>query len=421
MKDFQLDFPETSTEVWRNQIIKELKDNASKIEFSDKIEEISLDITLPANADFDASNNKPTYDWKASAFIDENDEKTANELALNCLNQGYNELIFSFKSSKIDWDILLKDVLVEFIHTRLLIKNIDQLNSFLNSSFASKIQYFSFEVDPLVSNFEELETALKPLTTNRVVSINGFECQQIGASSWQEIGVVLSTAHELLNRGFIPNQLSLSIGIGNNYFLEIAKVRALRYLWNQITTAYNSENSVEIVAHIGWTNKSLKDQHTNLLRQTTETMSAAAGGSDSIVVHPYDQKATVGSSAFAYRMAANISNLLKEESYFDKVQDPLKGSRIIENLTQIISEKAWNYFLELDQFKSLNSSEKIAKIKSDISSKRAEREQLFKEKQIKLIGINLFNTENPNAQEWKKDLSYLEIPYLIFEEIDVNL
>lgn len=421
MKDFQLDFLETSTEVWRNQIIKELKDNASKIEFSDKIEEISLDITLPANADFDASNNNPTNDWKASAFIDVNNEKTANELALNCLNQGYNELIFSFKLSKIDWEILLKDVLVEFIHTRLHIKNIDQLNSFLNSSFASKIQYFSFEVDPLVSNFEELETALKPLTTNRVVSINGFECQQIGASTWQEIGVVLSTAHELLNRGFIPNQLSLSIGIGNNYFLEIAKVRALRYLWNQITTAYNSENSVEIVAHIGWTNKSLKDQHTNLLRQTTETMSAAAGGSDSIVVHPYDQNATVGSSAFAYRMAANISNLLKEESYFDKVQDPLKGSRIIENLTQIISEKAWNYFLELDQFKSLNSSEKIAKIKSDISSKRAEREQLFKEKQIKLIGINLFNTENPNAQEWKKDLSYLEIPYLIFEEIDVNL
>ncbi|MBU3659249.1 MAG: hypothetical protein FGM14_05240 [Flavobacteriales bacterium] len=421
MKDFQLDFPETSTEAWRNQIIKELKDNASKIEFSDKIEEISLDITLPANADFDASNNNPTNDWKASAFIDVNNEKTANELALNCLNQGYNELIFSFKLSKIDWEILLKDVLVEFIHTRLHIKNIDQLNSFLNSSFASKIQYFSFEVDPLVSNFEELETALKPLTTNRVVSINGFECQQIGASTWQEIGVVLSTAHELLNRGFIPNQLSLSIGIGNNYFLEIAKVRALRYLWNQITTAYNSENSVEIVAHSGWTNKSLKDQHTNLLRQTTETMSAAAGGSDSIVVHPYDQKATVGSSAFAYRMAANISNLLKEESYFDKVQDPLKGSRIIENLTQIISEKAWNYFLELDQFKSLSSSEKIAKIKSDISSKRAEREQLFKEKQIKLIGINLFNTENPNAQEWKKDLSYLEIPYLIFEEIDVNL
>lgn len=421
MNDFQLDFSETSAEAWKNQILKELKDEASKIEFTDKIEEISLDITLPATEDFNSASSNSTNDWKVSAFIEVNDEKIANKLALNCLNQGYNELIFKFNSNNVDWELLLKEVLVEYIHTRLVFINIEQLRSFLTASFASKIQYFSFEIDPLANHFEEFETELKSLTANRVLSINGFECQQVGATTWQEIGVVLSTAHELLNRGFNPNQLSLSIGIGSNYFLEIAKVRALRYLWYQITTAYNSDDSIEIVAHVGWTNKSLKDQHTNLLRQTTETMSAAAVGAESIVVHPYDQYATKGSSEFAYRMAANISNLLKEESYFDKVQDPLKGSRIIENLTQLISEKAWNYFLELDTFKSLNSIEKIAKIKSDISSKRVEREQLFKEKQIKLIGINLFNIENPNSQEWKKELKYLEIPYLIYEEIDVNL
>jgi len=421
MNEFQLNFSETSTEAWKNQILKELKDDASKIEFTDKIEEISLDITLPASEDFNLTSSNPTNDWKVSAFIEVNNEQSCNKRVLNCLNQGYNELIFKFNADKIDWELLLKDVLVEYIHTRLIFNNIELMRSFLTSSFASKIHYFSFEIDPLASHFDEFEDKLKPLTANRVLSINGFECQQIGATTWQEIGIVLSTAHELLNRGFNPNQLALSIGIGSNYFLEIAKVRALRYLWNQITTAYNTDNSVEIVAHIGWTNKSLKDQHTNLLRQTTETMSAAAGGADSIVVHPYDQHATDGSSEFAYRMAANISNLLKEESYFDKVQDPLKGSRIIENLTQLISEKAWNYFFELDSFKSLNSIKKIAKIKSDISSKRTEREQLFKEKLIKLIGINLFNTQNPNSQEWKKGLNYLEIPYLIYEEIDINL
>lgn len=420
MNDFQLDFSETSTEAWKTQILKELKDDASKIEFTDKIEDISLDITLPATEDFNSASSNPTNDWKASAFIEVNDEKSANQLALNCLNQGYNELIFKFNLNNIDWELLLKEVLVEYIHTRLVFNNVEQLRSFLTTSFASKIQFFSLEIDPLTNEFETLESEIKSLTSIRVVAINGFEFQQVGATSWQEIGIVLSTAHELLNLGFNPNQLSLSIGIGSNYFLEIAKVRALRYLWKQITEAYDSDNSVEIVAHIGWTNKSLIDQHTNLLRQTTETMSAAAGGSNSIVVHPYDQNATDGSSEFAYRMAANISNLLKEESYFDKVQDPLKGSNLIENLTQIISEKAWNYFLELDTFKSLNATEKISKIKRDISSKRAEREQLFKEKRIKLIGINLFNTENSNPQEWKKDLNYLEIPYLIYEEINVN-
>lgn len=421
MNGILFDFSEASNEVWKNQIVKELKDESSKIEFTDNIEEISLDITSPASQDFNSASSNPTNDWKASAFIEVNDEKSANKLALNCLNQGYNELIFKFNSNNIDWELLLKEILVEYIHTRLAFQNVEQLRSFLTTNFTSKIHYFSFEIDPLANHFNEFEAELKHLTANRVLGINGFECQQIGACTWQEIGVVLSTAHELVNRGFNPSQLSLSIGIGSNYFLEIAKVRALRYLWNQITTAYNSDNSVEIVAHVGWTNKSLIDQHTNLLRQTTETMSAAVGGADNIVVHPFDQNSTDGSSEFAYRMAANISNLLKEESYFDKVQDPLKGSRIIENLTQLISKKAWNYFLELDTFKSLNSTEKIAKIKSDISSKRALREQLYKEKQIKLIGINLFNTENPNSQEWKKELNYLEIPYLIYEEIDVNL
>ncbi len=418
MNDFQLDFTETSTETWKAQILKELKDDAVKIEFTDKIEEISLDITKASEKDFNSEVINESNNWNVSAFIEVNDEKSANKLALKNLNQGYNELIFNLKSIEIDWVLLLNDIEVEYIHTRLQFTNTTQLSSFLSSSYVAKIQYFSFETDPLSSVFATLENEIKSLTSNRVVSINGFEIQQVGATTWQEIGLILSTGHELLNRGFLPNQLSLSIGIGSNYFLEIAKIRALRYLWEQITAAYGSKNSIEIVAHIGWSNKSLKDQHTNLLRQTTELMSAAAGGSDSIVVHPYDQNSTVGSSDFAYRMAANISNLLKEESYFDKVHDPLKGSYIIDNLTELISSKAWAYFLELDTFKSLNATDKILKIKSDITLKRTQRLNLFNQKQIKLIGINLFNTANPNPQEWKKEIKYLEIPYLIYEEIE---
>jgi hypothetical protein len=166
MNDFQLDFSETSTEAWKNQILKELKDDASKIEFTDKIEEISLDITLPATDDFNSARSNPTNDWKASAFIEVNDEKTANKLALNCLNQGYNELIFKFNSNNIDWELLIKDVLVEYIHTRLVFNKLEQMKSFLANSFASKIQYFSFEIDPLASSFETLENEIKTLIIN---------------------------------------------------------------------------------------------------------------------------------------------------------------------------------------------------------------------------------------------------------------
>lgn len=415
MNDFQLDFSETSVETWKSQIIKELKDDAARVEFTDEIEEISLDITASSQKDHSASIDNPTNDWKISCSITVENEKTANQLALNALNQGNNELIFNLLKSEIDWITLLNGIEVQYIHTRLKFSNSSQLQSFLASEFATKLEYFSFAIDALDSNFESYESTLQSLKSNKVVSVNGFEWQQIGATTWQEIGVILSTAHELLNRGFTAKQLSFGVGIGNNYFLEIAKMRALCYLWKQIIAAYGTDETMEIVAHIGWSNKSLKDQHTNLLRQTTEGMAAAAGGSDSIVIHAYDEMSTDGSSDFSYRMAANISNLLKEESYFDKVQDPLRGSNVVENLTEIISEKAWAYFLELETYKTLNSSEKLEKIKTDIIAKASIRLSKFKENQMKLIGINLFNQESVNAQTWKEELNYLGVPYLIYE------
>ena len=140
MNDFQLDFTETSTETWKAQILKELKDDSSKIEFIDKIEEISLDITKASEKDFNSEVINNSNNWNASSFIEVNDEKSANNLALKNLNQGYNELIFKLNNSLIDWNILLNEIEVEYIHTRLQFTNTTQLNSFLSSSYAAKIQ-----------------------------------------------------------------------------------------------------------------------------------------------------------------------------------------------------------------------------------------------------------------------------------------
>jgi methylmalonyl-CoA mutase len=162
-------------------------------------------------------------------------------------------------------------------------------------------------------------------------------------------------------------------------------------------------------------NKSLNDPHTNLLRQTTEAMSAISGGISEITIRAYDDLSVKGSTDFSRRMALNVSNLLKEESYFDFVKDPLKGSNILEFLTEQIISKAWTYFKQLEQFESINDLDKIEFIRKSISETRKRRLENFEKKKMELIGINCFMNPQNEPNSWLNNETYLEMSYFIFE------
>lgn len=237
--------------------------------------------------------------------------------------------------------------------------------------------------------------------------------QQIGANTWQEIGILLSTFHEiLLNDG---TKFHFHLGIGQNYFLEIAKIRSLKWLYNYLCDIYQISPEIHFSAEIGFMNKSLKDPHTNLLRQTTEAMAAISGGVSELIIRPYDDLSANGSNDFSRRIALNISNILKEESYFDFVKDPLKGSNIIELLTEKITLKAWDLLRDLDKFKSLNGTSKIDLITNIISETRNKRLNLFNQNKLELIGVNSFINSKEEMNSWTINKSYLNLPYLIFE------
>jgi methylmalonyl-CoA mutase len=164
-------------------------------------------------------------------------------------------------------------------------------------------------------------------------------------------------------------------------------------------------------------NKSLKDPHTNLLRQTTEAMAAISGGVSELTMRPYDDLSEIGSHDFSKRMALNISNILKEESYFDYVKDPLKGSHMIELLTENIVLKAWDFLRKLDEFKSINEPSKIDHITNCILETRNKRAEFFTQKKLELIGVNSFKNSKEEINAWSNAKSYLSLPYLIFENI----
>jgi methylmalonyl-CoA mutase N-terminal domain/subunit len=111
----------------------------------------------------------------------------------------------------------------------------------------------------------------------------------------------------------------------------------------------------------------------------------------------------------------NISKILKEESYFDYVKDPLKGSSIIELLTEQIVLKAWDFLKTLEKFESINGTDKIDFIRQSISATRNKRIQKFNEKKLELMGVNCFLNPSDETNSWTKEKTYLELPYLIFE------
>jgi methylmalonyl-CoA mutase len=157
----------------------------------------------------------------------------------------------------------------------------------------------------------------------------------------------------------------------------------------EITRAYiHSETS-------DW-NKTLYDPHANMLRTTTEAMSAIIGGTNSLTVRPYNAMYE-NTTAFTERIARNQQLLLKEESHFDKIVDPSAGSYYIENLTNAIAEQAWKLFLELDETGGFIEAFKKGFVQDKIKETALKRDVNIATRREVLLGTNQY----PNFNEFK--------------------
>lgn len=428
-------FQPASLDEWTNQIVKELKGKEiESLDFNDPIEEIDFRAFYHADnskisalnpGDFPATRGSKTTnnDWNNGALIDVKDENNANKRALELLSNGADLLYFVQKTENVDWSKVLHGVELQYIKAQFQVSTTADLVHILEIAGEARNQ-IAFCFNALQS---ETIVEISPfLRASQIPSfvVNGFGVQQSGATSWQEIAFCLSTGHEallqLINHGYSCDEAAVMIhfhiGIGANYFNEIAKFRALRMLWSKIIDAYKPEHACsyncQITAIVGHTNKSLKDPYTNLLRQTTEVMSAA-NGADSIIVLPYDLYSSEGASEIAQRMALNISLILKEESYLGHVIDPTAGSYSIEQLTEKIGRKAWALFQKIDGAGGIRSEEAQTSLIAEITAKREMREDAIASGKQTLIGINKFPDPNSKDAEWAVPPTYLGMrPFL---------
>lgn len=240
----------------------------------------------------------------------------------------------------------------------------------------------------------------------RVLGIDAGLYHEAGASTAQSLAYALAAGNEYLarltDRGLpvddIANSIHFSVPVGPSYFMEIAKFRVLRLLWSRIVERYKPSDSSAAATFIqaetaDW-DKTLYDAHNNMLRSTTQAMSAIIGGCDSVAVQPYDHIFN-DPNDFSKRIARNTQIILKEESHFDKVADPAAGSYYIEELTDSVAAQAWEHFQEIEKLGGLFKAAQGGFVQAEIQKTRNNRDQQIASGRHSFVGTNKY----PNPEE----------------------
>ncbi len=240
----------------------------------------------------------------------------------------------------------------------------------------------------------------------RFVSVHGHAFHNAGSTIVQELAFTLAAGHEYVAKcieaGLSADQaaanLRFSMAISSNYFMEMAKFRAARLLWANIVAPYNPTcacaSKMKIHAVTSSWNQTVYDPYVNMLRGTTEAMSAAIAGVHSIEVLPFDAP-YAAPSAFSSRIARNTQLLLKEESHFDQVVDPAGGSYYIEVLTQSIAEQAWALFKTIEEKGGYLKALRAGFIQEQVAASAAKKDLNIATRREILLGSNQY----PNFTE----------------------
>ncbi len=296
-------------------------------------------------------------DWLiGETFVTEDIKKTNTQL-LNALMNGVNapKIIFKKYIDKTALQQLFKDIQFEYIHTTFALETslADTLLPLL-ASVVDKPNAAAFSFDFLTEtrentaqHFQQIQKTLKQYFPSFKLNISATSFHRGHSFVTEELAETIAKGCDFLDHlskeEAQQNCLQFSVAIGKSYFVEIAKIRALKLLWIEVQKSYGLR--VPILPFIDvYFDKNAYDEaiHTNKIRATTMAMAAAIGGANRLTVRPSD-----GEFEFSHRIARNIQHLLKMESYFDKVSDPAAGSYYIETLTHKLAKSAWEKFQQM--------------------------------------------------------------------------
>lgn len=408
--------------------------------------------------------------WLTHQTIEVAAPAEANATALQMLNAGVDSLGFEIKDenfSEADLDVLLKDIYMPAVDLTFSGKKMPHVAALVlakaeKEGVSKDDTRVNFCIDPIVKHlsmkgdwcekcggtkcFDKIADLIKKTKEYkhvRVVTVSGNVFSDSGSTIVEELAFSLAVAHEYLVRmmehGLTIDEAALklrfSFAVTSNYFMEMAKLRAARLLWANIVKAYEPAKpcSCKMFVHArtsAW-NQTVYDPYVNMLRGTTEAMSAAIAGVHSLEVLPFDHSYEAPSE-FSYRIARNESLLLKHESHFDQVIDPAGGSYYIENLTKSIADEAWKLFLEVEEKGGYVEAFKAGFIVERVKASAAAKDKAVATRRQTILGSNQYPNFTEVADkalcaevvERKPDEGNVLVPYrgaMAFEQMRLHV
>jgi methylmalonyl-CoA mutase len=367
-----------------------------------------------------------TNNWYISQRVYAGNAAAANKKALDILHRGSEGIIFNIPNKEVDPSVLLKNLPKAGIQIHTQFFDMDYLKSI--HEIAPDAYVHIDIIHQLVTdgnwfkNKDQDHKNLDALITNfdgyfSNITVNTTSYQQSGATITQELAYFTAHLNEYLNHlnntgnltalkqdkdavvhlersrsSKVGKRINIDTAIGSNYFFEIAKYRAYRILTKTLGDLYAIDLGCYITATPSLRNKSLMDYNVNLLRTTTECMSAILGGADTLCNIPYDTFFNK-ENEFGDRIARNQLIILKEEAYLNKIGNASDGSYYIDTITRQLVEKALEIFKDIEKAGGFVQSLFEGTIQRKIKESARQEQEDFKTGKRVLIGANKY----PNA------------------------
>jgi methylmalonyl-CoA mutase len=407
------EFPPVSTESWEEVIRKDLKgsDYRKKLIWQTaeglavkpyyRAEDIAgLEYPDAAPGAFPyARGARVTGDWRIREEIDAVDPEEANGAARSAVLAGSEEIAFrkaSFKNGS-DLELLLsglEEIPVHFENAgepqlRLLFERL---------TVRCRLSHVSTGWNPL-ANLDFAAEVITAAPSGFVpFTIHGEEFEESGATAVEEVGFTLAAAIDFMagmqerkmDADRAAASLAFSFSMGANFLFQIAKLRAFRMMWAQAVESFGGahENAkARIHARTSRWNETIYEPHVNILRGTTEAMSAVFGGADSITVAPYDE-CYIAPDEASRRLARNTQIILKQEALLSRVADPGAGSYCLEVITGYIAREGWKIMQGIEADGGYGKAVKDGCIAQALEKSLAAREEAVSSRRRILTGAN---------------------------------